>query len=62
VAQRIADRFRAVGVSRPVVLEPTDEPVVIAVIERWSHEANWEQIPEGVFALLATLRGYAGLD
>jgi hypothetical protein len=61
-AQRIAEKFQAVGVSRPVWLEPADEAVLIAVIERWGHKTGWEQVPDGISALLATLRGYTGLD
>lgn len=61
-AERIGDKFNAVGVSRAVAIDRADEPVLLAVIERWMVDVEWEQPPEGMLELFETLRRYAGDD
>jgi hypothetical protein len=42
-AERIADELNAVGVSRAAVIRPTDEPVRLAVVERWLADVSEQE-------------------
>jgi hypothetical protein len=54
----VVDRFRAVGVSRPVELvDPDDRTFVLAVIEAWAAQAGDEgKLPQGIADLRDALR------
>jgi hypothetical protein len=53
----VVDRFRAVGVSRPVELvDPDDRTFVLAVIEAWAVQAGNDKLPSGIPELRDALR------
>lgn len=57
----VVDRFRAVGVSRPVDLtDPNDRTFALAVIETWAAQVGADDLPAGIRELGDALRDDAG--
>ena len=52
----LVEQFRAVGVSRPVVLtDPADRAFALGVIEGWSAQVGEEELPLGISELVNAL-------
>jgi hypothetical protein len=59
-AHPVVERFRAVGVSRPVdMLEPNDRTFALAVIEGWAGQVGEDHVPPGIPKLRDALRSDA---
>ena len=53
--KEIVDAFEAAGTSSPVVLEPVDKHMLLAVIQFWIAEVSLAGLPEGIEELQSAL-------